>query len=219
MPSPGQSSTSPCTPDTRWCRRLRDLLTVLTLAGSFTWQGLVALPAPAHLAWLACSLLAPALLLAGLLWGRGLRRLLGFLVLLSGGAVAFLLLVARPPADALFSMAVTRLPLGWTVRDPDKLTLFLALAYALGLGLVLPSAGARWLAVLRSLPGAGPLSLALAGLALALALFGQARPGIDSLLWNPATAYLPHVLPPDYRTVAELLAHRDAWADRSCRSW
>ena len=190
------------------------LLKIVTLSGTTPWQALVRLPAPAATAWLACSLLPPAVLLAGLLWTRGLRRLLGFLALLAAGTILLLVIAATPPFDRLYRTAVVSLPSGWVVREPDKVMLFLALAYALGLGLVLPHAGARWLALLRPLPGAGPLSLALAGLALALALFGQARPGIDSLLWRPETAYLPHVLPPDYRAVAALLARREAWADR-----
>lgn len=190
------------------------LLKIVTLSGTTPWQALVRLPAPAAAAWFVFSLVPPAMLLAGLLWARGLRRLLGFLALLAAGTILLLVIAATPPFDRLYRTAVVSLPFGWVVREPDKVMLFLALAYALGLGLVLPYAGARWLALLRPLPGAGRLSLALAGLALTLALFGQARPGIDSLLWDPATAYLPHVAPADYQAVAALLRRRAGWADR-----
>ena len=182
----------------------QSIINTLTLTGH-TFFGPALKPEPTALpGWRLVALLPAALLVLAFWRQPGQRRVLGFAAIV--GSVTALIQIssyadATRPAYLAF---VDNAPFGWALREPDKLSGALALAYLPGLA-VAPATFARYAP--RSLPAVGTIQTAALGLLLAAFML----PGIHRMLWNDqALSLVPERFPASFRTVPAEIDRRNA---------
>ncbi len=182
----------------------QSIISTLTLTGhTFFGPGLkpeaTALPG-----WRMAALLPAALLVLAFWRQPGQRRVLGY-ALIVGGVTAFIQIASWHDALRPGYLAVAdNAPFGWALREPDKLSGALALAYLPGLALA-PATFARYAP--RRLPGVAVVQTAALGILLAAFMV----PGIQRMLWDDrALSLVPERFPASFRTVPEEIDLRNA---------
>ena len=182
----------------------QSIINTLTLTGH-TFFGPALKPEPTALpGWRLVALLPAALLVLAFWRQPGQRRVLGFAAIV--GSVTALIQVssyadATRPAYLAF---VDNAPFGWALREPDKISGALALAYLPGLALS-PAIFVRYAP--RRLPAVGTIQTAVLGLVLAAFML----PGIHRMLWNDqALSLVPERFPASFRTVPAEIDRRNA---------
>ncbi len=182
----------------------QSIINTLTLTGH-TFFGPALKPEPTALPGWRLAALLPAALLVLAFWRQpGQRRVLGFAAIV--GSVTALIQVssyadATRPAYLAF---VDNAPFGWALREPDKISGALALAYLPGLALS-PAIFVRYAP--RRLPAIGTIQTAALGLLLAAFML----PGIHRMLWNDqALSLVPERFPASFRTVPAEIDRRNA---------
>ena len=182
----------------------QSIINTLTLTGhTFFGQGLK--PEPTALPGWRLAALLPAALLALAFWRQpSQRRVLGYAAIV-GGVTAFIQIASHADATRPTYLAVVEnAPLGWALREPDKLSGALALAYLPGLALA-PATFARYAP--PRLPAAGTIQTAVLGLLLAAFLV----PGIHRMLWDDrGLSLVPERFPASFRTVPAEIDRRNA---------
>ena len=176
----------------------------LTLTGH-TFFGRELKPEATALPGWRLAAFVPAALLAVTFWRQpGQRRVLGYAAIV-GTATAFIQIATWHDAlrPGYLHMAANA-PVGWTLREPDKLSGALALAYLPGLALA-PATFAHYAP--RRLPSVGTIQTALLGLLLAAFM----APGIHRMLWDDqALGLVPERFPASFRTVPAEIDRRNA---------
>jgi len=183
------------------------VINTLTLTGHTFFGGGLKPETTALPGWRMAALV-PVALLALAFWRQpGQRRMLGYAAVV-GGATAFIQIASwhealRPGYLAFAANA----PFGWALREPDKLSGALALAYLPGLALA-PATLIRMAP--RRLPAVGSVQTAILGLLLAVVVM----PGIQRMLWDDRTLSLvPERFPASFHTLPEEVDRRNAAAD------
>ncbi len=183
------------------------VIDTLTLTGhTFFGRGLK--PETTALPGWRLAALIPAAALALAFWRQpGQRRMLGYAAVV-GGATAFIQIASWHEALRPGYLAVAaNAPFGWALREPDKLSGALALAYLPGLALAPPTFVQM---APRRLPAVGTIQTAVLGLVLAAFIV----PGIHRMLWDDRTLSLvPERFPSSFRTVPMEIDRRNAAAD------
>lgn len=182
------------------------VIDTLTLTGH-TFFGAGLKPDTAALPGWRMAALIPAAVLAMVFWQqRGQRRVLGYAAIV-GGATACIQIASWHEALRPGYLAVAaNAPFGWALREPDKLSGALALAYLPGLALA-PTTFVR--IAPRRLPAVGTIQAAVFGLLLVAFMV----PGIQRMLWDDRTLSLvPERFPASFRTVPEEIDRRNAAA-------
>ncbi|MCY4112329.1 MAG: hypothetical protein OXG33_00095 [Chloroflexi bacterium] len=184
----------------------QSVIDTLTLTGHTFFGGGLKPAATALPGWRMAALI-PVALLALAFWRQpSQRRVLGYAAVV-GAATAFIQIASwheglRPGYLAVAAHA----PFGWALREPDKLSGALALAYLPGLALA-PATLVR--IAPRRLPAVGTIQAAVLGLLLAAFMV----PGIQRMLWDDRTLSLvPERFPASFRTVPEEIDRRNAAA-------
>ena len=185
----------------------QSIINTLTLTGHTFFGGGLRPEATALPGWRLAALV-PVAVLALALWRQpGERRVLGFAAIV-GGATALIQIASYADATRpTYLTVVENVPLAWVLREPDKLSGGLALAYLPGLALA-PATFTR--IAPRRLPALGTIQTAVLGLALAAFIV----PGIQRMLWDDRTLSLvPERFPASFRTVPAEIDRRNAVAD------
>ncbi len=188
-------------------RRYQSLTATVQLVSNWYWASALQPPGPQPLLWKVASFTVPLTLLVSTLLLRPARRLLAFLSILATSATAIAYAATFPLTAPLFARLVSAAPLGWLVREPDKVTGLVVLSYTLGLGTTvsfLPTILRCWFprsATLRR------VSYLLIILNLLILLMIYCLPAIYGVLWSPWTAILPRPVPADYYQAAAILEH------------
>ena len=182
----------------------QSVINTLTLTGH-TFFGPALKPEPTALPGWRLAALLPAALLVLALWRQSdQRRVLGYAAIV--GSVTALIQVssyvdATRPAYLAF---VDNAPFGWALREPDKISGALALAYLPGLALA-PASFARYAP--RRLPTVGIFQTVTLGVLLAAFML----PGIHRMLWNDqALSLVSERFPASFRTVPAEIDRRNA---------
>lgn len=205
-------------------RRYQSLKATVQLVSNWYWASALQPPAPQPLLWKVASFAVPLTLLVSTLFLRPARRLLVFLGILAAAATAIAYAATLPLTAPLFARLVSAVPLGWLLREPDKLTGLVVLSYTLGLGITvsfLPAILQSWFP--RS-PALRRVSYSLLILNLLILLTVYCLPAIYGVLWSPWTAILPRPVPADYYQAAAILEHEPeartlVMAGRGPRYW
>ena len=153
--------------------------------------------------WRMAALVPPALLALACWRLAGRRQVLGYAAIV-GGAMALLQIAANAEVTRqAYALVATDIPLGWTLRDPYKLTGALALAYLPGI-----AAGPVVFARLapRRLPGLGVIQTA----ALVLALTVYMLPGVASTILSEKAFFVPERFPASFFTTMAEIDRRNA---------
>jgi len=182
----------------------QSVINTLTLTGH-TFFGLALKPEATALPGWRVAALAPAALLALAFWRQpGQRRVLGYAAIV-GGATAFMQIASWHEALRPTYLAVAEnAPLGWALREPDKLSGALALAYLPGLALA-PATFTRYAP--RRLPAIATIQVGVLGMLLAAFIV----PGIHRMLWDDrALSLVPERFPASFRTVPAEIDRRNA---------
>ena len=182
-------------------------INTLTLTGHTFFGGGLKPETTALPGWRMAALV-PVALLALAFWRQpGQRRVLGFAAIV-GAATALIQIASHADATRPTYLAVVdNVPMAWILREPDKLSGGLALAYLPGLALA-PATLAQLAP--RRLPAGGAVQTALVGLLLAAFVV----PGIHRMLWDDrALSLVPERFPASFRTVPEEIDRRNAAAD------
>ena len=183
------------------------VIDTLTLTGHTFFGGGLKPETTALPGWRMAALI-PVAVLAMVFWRQpGQRRMLGYAAVV-GGVTAFIQIASWHEALRPGYLAVAaNAPFGWTLREPDKLSGALALAYLPGLALA-PATFAR--IAPRRLPAVGTIQAAILGLVLAAFIV----PGVHRMLWDDRTLSLvPERFPSSFRTVPMEIDRRNAAAD------
>ena len=157
--------------------------------------------------WRAAALL-PAALVAFALWRQpDQRRVLGYAITI-GGATAIIQVASHSDITRPAYLAVVEnAPLGWALREPDKLSGALALAYLPGLALA-PAT------FVRSAARRAPAIASIQTVMLGLLLTAYILPGIHRMLWDHRTLSLvPERFPASFQTVPAEIDRRNAEGD------
>ena len=182
----------------------QSVLNTLTLTGH-TFFGLGLMPEATALPGWRMAALVPAALLAVAFWRLpGQRRVLGYVAIV-GAATAVIQIASWHEALRPSYLAVAeQAPFGWALREPDKLSGALALAYLPGLALA-PAILAR--CAPRRFPAVATVQTAI--LAVLLAAF--VVPGVHRMLWDDrALSIVPEPFPASFRTVPAEIDRRNA---------
>ena len=182
----------------------QSIINTLTLTGH-TFFGPGLRPDPAALpGWRAVALL-PAALIVLVLWRQpDQRRVLGYAAII-GGATACIQVASHSDATrAAYLAVVENAPLGWALREPDKLSGALALAYLPGLALT-PATFAR------NAPRHVPAIAGIQTIVFGLLLTAYMLPGIHRMLWDHRTLSLvPERFPASFKTVPAEIDRRNS---------
>ena len=186
------------------------VIDTLTLTGH-TFFGAGLRPEPTALPGWRMAALIPVALLAMVFWRQpGQRRVLGYAAVV-GGATAFIQIASWHEALRPGYLAVAaNAPFGWALREPDKLSGALALAYLPGLALA-PAT------LVRCAPCRLPVVATIQTAVLGIVLVAFMAPGIHRMLWDDQSLSLvPERFPASFRTVpAEIDRQNAAEASRT----
>lgn len=185
----------------------QSIINTLTLTGHTFFGGGLKPEATALPGWRMAALVPVAVLALAFWRWPSERRVLGFAAIV-GGVTALIQIASYADATRPTYLAVVEnVPLAWVLREPDKLSGGLALAYLPGLALG-PATFAR--VAPHRLPAVGTIQTAALGLLLAAFIV----PGIQRMLWDDRTLSLvPERFPASFRTVPEEIDRRNAAAD------
>ena len=158
--------------------------------GSFRSSGIAAI------GWSVCSLLGVCSLVLAVVFDRRRRSMWVFV---GGMTAAFILLMSLsslPGGGQIYEWIVRSIPLGWLIREPDKLGALVPMGYALGIAWIVPTVVrlprrrewplSRWMSVLAVVTVAG-------------AMLVWTRPAIrQSLFQTDFPGYIPAEFPDEY---------------------
>ena len=182
----------------------QSIINTLTLTGhGFFGPGLR--PAPDALPGWRMAALLPAALLALAIWRQPRqRRVLGYAVIVGCAAALIQIASYAEETRSTYLAFVTNAPFGWALREPDKISGALALAYLPGIALA-PATFAR--DAPRGLPAAGTIQTAALGLVLTAFML----PGINRMLWNDhELSLVPERFPDSFHSVPAEIDRRNA---------
>ena len=182
----------------------QSVINTLTLTGHTFFGGGLMPEAAALPGWRMAALVPAALLLVAFWRLPSQRRVLGYAAIV-GAATAVIQIASWHEALRPSYLAVAEhAPFGWALREPDKLSGALAVAYLPGLALA-PATFARYAP--RRLPAVATIQTAV--LAILLAAFMV--PGIHRMLWDDrALSIVPERFPASFRTVPAEIDRRNA---------
>ena len=149
----------------------------------------------ASVAWSAASLLGAGSLALAAVFGRRRSTWL-FFGAVTGAFVALLSLSSLPSGGQMYELIVRAVPLGWLIREPDKLGALIPMGYALGIAWIVPT--------VMGLPAKRewPFKRCMSSLAVALvvgAMLVWMRPAIErSLFQTEFASYVPAEFPREY---------------------
>ncbi len=185
----------------------QSIINTLTLTGH-TFFGPGLRPDPTALpGWRAAALL-PAALIVLVLWRQpAQRRVLGYAAII-GSVTAIIQVASHSDATRAAYLAVVEdAPLGWALREPDKLSGALALSYLPGLALA-PAT------FVRRAPRRAPAIAGIQTVVLGLLLTAYMLPGIHRMLWDDRTLSLvPERFPASFQTVPAEIDRRNVAGD------
>ena len=153
--------------------------------------------------WRMASLVPAALLMLALWRLPRHRQVLGYAVILGGVTALFQIATYAESTRPAFLAVVADAPFGWALKEPDKLSGALALAYLPGIALA-PATFARYAP--RGLPAVGTIQTA----ALGLVLTGYMLPGIQWALLDENAQHAPEPFPASFHTAPAELDRRNA---------
>lgn len=182
----------------------QSIVNTLTLTGH-TFFGAGLRPDPAALPGWRVAALLPAALIGLILWRQpDQRRILAYAAII-GGVTAFVQIASHSDATRRTYLAVVAdAPLGWALREPDKFSGALALAYLPGLALA-PAVFAR------DAPRRVPALAAMQTVVFGLLLTAYMLPGIHRMLWDhQALSLVPERFPASFQTVPAEIDRRNA---------
>jgi len=182
----------------------QSIINTLTLTGH-TFFGTGLRPDPAALpGWRAAALLPAALIVLALWRQPDQRRVLAYTAII-GAATALIQIASHSDTTRPVYLAVVEnAPLGWALREPDKLSGALALAYLPGLALA-PAT------FVQSAPRRVPAIAGFQTIVFGLLLTAYMLPGIHRMLWDQRTLSLvPEQFPISFQTVPAGIDRRNA---------
>ena len=173
------------------------LLSVLTLTNNPVWADEMQPESQARWTWQMIALL-PVSALVWVTASRKFRPRVGvLLIVLAGAALMLEVLVQREAGSGISGFAISRIPGGRALREPDKLSGLLVMAFAWGVGGVVSVLALSLKDPTRRMAervGAPGLLLAVA-----IAMLAIVTPAIRHFLWTDEVAnWLPHRWPAGY---------------------
>lgn len=182
-------------------------LEIITLTSNAVWSDVMRPAGQAGWAWMMVALLPAGSLVWVSFFGRPRARVGMLLLALAVVVVTVEVLVVREAGSGATGFVVSRIPGGRALREPDKLSGLLALAFAWGVGGVV---GMLVWSLTGSAHRAGQrLGISVLLVALVLAATAMLTPAIRYFLWTEGVAnWLPHSWPTGYER--PLAALRDA---------
>ena len=150
----------------------------------------------ASVAWSVSSLLGVSSLALAAIFDRRRRSTWIFTGAVTSAFVVLLSLSSFPGGGQMYELIVRDVPLGWLIREPDKLGALIPMGYALGIAWIVPTAAG--LPAKRGWPFKRCMS-ALAVAAVAGAMLVWMRPAIErSLFQTDFASYVPVEFPREY---------------------
>ena len=150
----------------------------------------------ASVAWSVSSLLGASSLAMAAVFDRRHRATWIFTGGVTGAFVVLMSLSSLPGGGRMYELIVRDVPLGWLIREPDKLGALIPMGYALGIAWIVPAAVG--LPAKREWPFKRCMS-ALAVAAVAGAMLVWMRPAIErSLFHTDFAGYVPAQFPREY---------------------
>ncbi len=180
------------------------ILDTLALTGHHFFGPYLKPAAAALPGWHAAALL-PAALVAYALWRQpGQRRMLAYAAA-AGGVTALVQIASRLDAtSAAYQHVVFNVPFGWVLREPNKFSGVLAVAYLPGIALA-PAAFAR--DAPPRLPAIGAVQTAALGIVLAAFML----PGIGRMMWDThGISLVPERFPASFHSLPAEIDRRNA---------
>ena len=150
----------------------------------------------ASVAWSVTGLLGAGSLALAAVFDHRRRSTWIFVGGVTGAFVALLSLSSLPGGGEMYELIVRFVPLGWLIREPDKLGALVPMGYALGIAWIVPAA--------MGLPAKRewPLKRCMSALALAAVagpMLVWMRPAIErSLFQTDFASYVPAEFPREY---------------------
>jgi hypothetical protein len=182
-------------------------LEIVTLTSNAVWSDAMRPGGQAAWAWMLVALLPAGCLVWVSVFGRPRVRVGILLLALAMAVVAVEVLVAGEAGSGATGFVISRIPGGRALREPDKLSGLLALAFAWGVGGAVGMLVQSFKVPARR-TGEGLVVVVLLG-ALVLAVTAMLAPAIRYFLWTEEVAnWLPHSWPTGYER--PLAALRDA---------
>ena len=146
--------------------------------------------------WSVSSLLGVSSLALAAVFDSRRRSTWIFISALTGAFVVLLSLSSLPGGGQVYELIVRFVPLGWLIREPDKLGALIPMGYALGIAWIIPAA--IGLPAKREWPLKRCMST-LAVVAAAGAMLVWMRPAIErSLFQTDFASYVPAEFPREY---------------------